>query len=112
MPPAHGPTLIDVRSAEGRALDPRAIPGAIGIALRELPSQLAAFSDGRELIVFCDCPNDETAIAAARVLMAAGLPRVRVLAGGLDGLGRGRPRSGPTKRRRRPVGPQVAAHPA
>ncbi|CAN7236182.1 VTT domain-containing protein [Variovorax sp. LjRoot290] len=78
------PTLIDVRSAEGRALDPRAIPGAIGIALRELPVELAAFADGRELIVFCDCPNDESAIAAARVLMKAGLPRVRVLAGGLS----------------------------
>lgn len=78
------PTLIDVRSAEGRALDPRAIPGAIGIGLRELPSQLAAFADGRELIVFCDCPNDESAIAAARVLMKAGSPRVRVLAGGLS----------------------------
>ncbi len=37
-----------------------------------------------KLVVFCDCPDDATAIAAARVLMGAGLPRVRVLAGGLD----------------------------
>jgi membrane protein DedA with SNARE-associated domain/rhodanese-related sulfurtransferase len=78
------PTLIDVRSAETRALDVRAIPGAVGIDLHQLAGRLEAFADGRELVVFCDCPNDETAIAAARVLIKAGLPRVRVLAGGLS----------------------------
>ncbi|MDM0082596.1 VTT domain-containing protein [Variovorax sp. J31P179] len=79
-----GPTVIDVRSDEARALDTRAIPGAIGIGLKQLPKRLSAFADGREVVVFCDCPDDATAIAAARVLMSAGLPRVRVLAGGLD----------------------------
>jgi membrane protein DedA with SNARE-associated domain/rhodanese-related sulfurtransferase len=79
-----GPTVIDVRSDEARALDTRAIPGAIGIGLKQLPKRLGAFADGRELVVFCDCPDDASAIAAARVLMGAGLPRVRVLAGGLD----------------------------
>jgi membrane protein DedA with SNARE-associated domain/rhodanese-related sulfurtransferase len=79
-----GPTVIDVRSDEARALDTRAIPGAIGIGLKQLPKQLAGFADGRELVVFCDCPDDASAIAAARVLMGAGLPRVRVLAGGLE----------------------------
>jgi membrane protein DedA with SNARE-associated domain/rhodanese-related sulfurtransferase len=79
-----GPTVIDVRADEARALDPRAIPGAIGIGLKQLPKRLGAFADGRELVVFCDCPDDGAAIAAARLLLAAGLPRVRVLAGGLD----------------------------
>jgi membrane protein DedA with SNARE-associated domain/rhodanese-related sulfurtransferase len=79
-----GPTVIDVRSDEARALDTRAIPGAIGIGLKQLPQRLAGFADGRELVVFCDCPDDASAIAAARLLMGAGLPRVRVLAGGLD----------------------------
>ncbi|MDM0072407.1 VTT domain-containing protein [Variovorax sp. J31P207] len=79
-----GPTVIDVRSDEARALDARAIPGAIGIGLKQLPKRLSTFADGREVVVFCDCPDDATAIAAARVLMSAGLPRVRVLAGGLD----------------------------
>lgn len=79
-----GPTLIDVRSDEARALDTRAIPGAIGIGLKQLPKRLGAFADGRELVVFCDCPDDASAIAGARILAAAGLPRVRVLAGGLD----------------------------
>ena len=81
---SNGPTLIDVRGAAARALDDRAIPGAVGIELKRLPTDLGALADGRELVVFCDCPDDASAIAAARVLLAAGLPRVRVLAGGLD----------------------------
>jgi membrane protein DedA with SNARE-associated domain/rhodanese-related sulfurtransferase len=84
MAAGTAPTLIDVRSDEARAIDPRAIPGALGIALSQLPKQLSAFADGQELVVFCDCPDDASAIAGARVLMGAGLPRVRVLAGGLD----------------------------
>jgi membrane protein DedA with SNARE-associated domain/rhodanese-related sulfurtransferase len=79
-----GLTLIDVRSDEARALDDRAIPGALGIALKQLPKRLDAFTDGRELVVFCDCPDDGSAIAAARVLRTAGMTRVRVLIGGLD----------------------------
>lgn len=81
---AVAPTVIDVRSDEARALDTRAIPGAIGIALKQLPKHVVGFSDGRELVVFCDCPDDASAIAAARLLKGAGLQRVRVLAGGLD----------------------------
>lgn len=80
----RAPTVVDVRSEQVRALDPRAIPGAVGFALRELPHALGPLADGRELVLFCDCPDDASAVAAARVLMAAGLPRVRVLAGGLS----------------------------
>jgi membrane protein DedA with SNARE-associated domain/rhodanese-related sulfurtransferase len=79
-----GPTVIDVRSNEARALDPRAIPGAVAIELHHLAKRLGPYADGREIVVFCDCPDDASAVAAARVLMGAGLPRVRVLAGGLD----------------------------
>ena len=84
MAEGNGPTLIDVRAAAARLIDDRAIPGAVGIELKRLPGDLGALADGRELVVFCDCPDDASAIAAARVLLAAGLPRVRVLAGGLD----------------------------
>jgi membrane protein DedA with SNARE-associated domain/rhodanese-related sulfurtransferase len=77
-------TVIDVRSARARTLDGRVIPGAVGIPLRELPERARSLADARDIVVFCDCPNDVSAIAAARVLMKAGLPRVRVLAGGLD----------------------------
>ncbi|WP_295524133.1 VTT domain-containing protein [uncultured Pseudacidovorax sp.] len=80
----NAPTVLDMRGEPVRAIDPRAIPGAVGFALRELPQALGPLADGRELVVFCDCPDDASAVAAARVLMAAGLPRVRVLEGGLS----------------------------
>ncbi|WP_213957434.1 VTT domain-containing protein [Variovorax sp. dw_954] len=81
---ASAPSVIDVRGAAARALDTRTIPGAVGIELKHLPQRLGPLADGRELVVFCDCPDDASALAAARLLLAAGLPRVRVLAGGLD----------------------------
>lgn len=75
--------VVDLRSAETRKIDDRAVPGAVGITYGELDDRLAELQAARELVVFCDCPNDETAIAAARLLAKAGLPRVRVLAGGI-----------------------------
>ncbi|MES2529642.1 MAG: rhodanese-like domain-containing protein [Pseudomonadota bacterium] len=81
---AGAPTVIDVRPASSVAIDDRKIPGAINIDFRKLPGALGPLADGRTLVLFCDCPDDESSIAAARVLMAAGLPRVRVLAGGLE----------------------------
>lgn len=77
-------TVIDVRSSEARVLDGRVIPGAIGVSLKHIPSRIDGFSDGREIVVYCDCPEDGGAIAAARLFVAAGVPRVRVLAGGID----------------------------
>ena len=75
--------VVDLRSPESRRIDDRAVPGAVGITYRELTDRLAELQAAREVVVFCDCPNDETAIAAARLLAKAGLPRVRVLAGGI-----------------------------
>ncbi|VTU40631.1 Inner membrane protein YohD [Variovorax sp. PBS-H4] len=75
--------IVDLRSPESRRIDDRSVPGAVGITYRELTDRLPEFRAAREVVVFCDCPNDETAIAAARLLAKAGLPRVRVLAGGI-----------------------------
>jgi membrane protein DedA with SNARE-associated domain/rhodanese-related sulfurtransferase len=75
--------VVDLRSAETRKIDDRAVQGAVGITYGELTDRLAELRSVRDLVVFCDCPNDETAIAAARLLAQAGLPRVRVLAGGI-----------------------------
>jgi membrane protein DedA with SNARE-associated domain/rhodanese-related sulfurtransferase len=68
------PIVVDVRGAHARDL-----ANSVGPL-----SALISPGDGRELIVYCDCPHDASAIVGARRLMAAGLPRVRVLAGGLD----------------------------
>ncbi len=82
------PVIIDVRSDGGRAVDARRIPGAIAVALGEIEARVAdlrelAGSD-REIVLYCNCPNEASAALAARALAKAGFTRVRPLAGGLD----------------------------
>jgi len=84
MAAGTGPLVIDVRSAEAQALDGHTIPGAVSPQLKRLTKEFRAQAEGRELVVFCDCPDDASALAAARRLIAAGLPRISVLEGGLD----------------------------
>ena len=89
------PMLIDVRTPQSHAIDDRAIPGAVNIDFHQIGPALASLSNGRAIVVFCDCPHEESAIAAARILMAGGLPRVRVLAGGLEAWVQSEARRGP-----------------
>ena len=39
---------------------------------------------GREIILYCNCPNEESAALAAQALMTRGFVRARPLAGGLE----------------------------
>ena len=82
------PVIIDVRSDGGRAIDARRIPGAIAVALGEIDARVAdlrvlAGAD-REIVLYCNCPNEASAALAARAFAKAGFTRVRPLAGGLD----------------------------
>src|SRR5690606_28353694 len=66
------PIIVDVRSpmaqAQGR------IPGAITLSAGDaLPTQAA----DKEVIVYCDCPNDASAAAVSKGLMQSGYGRVR-----------------------------------
>ncbi|HJW12321.1 MAG TPA: rhodanese-like domain-containing protein, partial [Albitalea sp.] len=46
----------------------------------------------REIVLYCNCPNEVSAARAARMLAEQGLVRVRPLAGGLDAwVAAGRP---------------------
>lgn len=78
------PLVLDVRSASSRQIDPRVIPGALAMEIGEIRSRAGELPRDREIIVFCNCPNDVTAARAARLLVEAGFTRVRPLAGGLD----------------------------
>ena len=81
---ATPPVVIDVRSGASRKLDGRRIPGALGLALGELRDRKSALPKGSEFVVYCDCPNDVSAVAAARILAGRGIARIRPLAGGLQ----------------------------
>jgi rhodanese-related sulfurtransferase len=73
------PTIVDVRSslsqAQGR------IPGAISLAAGSIAMNA---EPTREVIVYCDCPNDASAAVVAKQLMQKGYGTVRPLAGGID----------------------------
>ncbi|HXQ69203.1 MAG TPA: rhodanese-like domain-containing protein [Pyrinomonadaceae bacterium] len=80
-------TVIDVRSSEGFANSGTTLKGSIHFKLRKLKSRLnfAPLKDlprSREIVTYCACPKDESSIAAAQILLAAGFTRVKVLQGG------------------------------
>lgn len=79
------PVVIDVRSDVGRSLDARRIPGALGVDLAGLKRPLiATLPHDREIVLYCNCPNEASAATAARLLASHGFTRVRPLAGGLE----------------------------
>ncbi|MET0209758.1 MAG: VTT domain-containing protein [Burkholderiaceae bacterium] len=78
------PLFIDVRSDAGRAADPRTLPGALNIPLTKIPDHASQLPQDRLLVLYCNCPNEISAITAARQLMERGVPRAIALEGGLD----------------------------
>lgn len=83
----HPVTIIDVRSSEGYAASSTTVKGALHFKLRKLKSRItyAPFKDlpkDREIVTYCACPKDQSSIAAAQILQAAGFKRVKVLQGG------------------------------
>jgi len=82
-----GTTILDVRTAEHRARQGW-IRGAIHVRdIAELD-----LDPKKEVVVYCDCPNDASAAVVAKKLKDRGFKRVRPLAGGIEAwLAQGRP---------------------
>jgi len=78
------PLVVDVRSGPNRKLDPRFIPGALEMEINEVEARLAELPEDRELVFYCDCPNEASAAHVAKILIDLGYTRVRPLQGGLD----------------------------
>jgi membrane protein DedA with SNARE-associated domain/rhodanese-related sulfurtransferase len=78
------PLVLDARAAGSRELDRRTIPGALAFDPLALDSLLAEVPRERELVLYCNCPNEVSAAKAARLLLAQGFRRVRPLLGGLE----------------------------
>ena len=75
------PVIVDVRSPASRAADPRAIPGAIAVDGDALATAELSFPLDRELVVYCNCPNEASAAKVAQALRHRGYRRVRPLLG-------------------------------
>jgi len=80
---AH-PVVVDVRSNIARELEPRGIPGALAIEMNAVARHMGELPTDREIILYCTCPNEESAAHVAKQLMRAGYTKVRPLHGGLD----------------------------
>lgn len=78
------PVIVDVRSAVARESDPRRIPGALEAELEEVRQLLVDVHPDREIVFYCNCPNEASAANAARILQRAGYRHVRPLRGGLE----------------------------
>ena len=78
------PVVIDVRSEAAAAIDPRRIPGALPIHPEGIERHVPQLPRDREIVLYCDCPNDFSAAKAAAVLVRHGFVRVRPLRGGLQ----------------------------
>jgi membrane protein DedA with SNARE-associated domain/rhodanese-related sulfurtransferase len=78
------PVVVDLRAASDRLSNGHSIPGALAIDLAQVERHLRQFPKDREIIFFCNCPNEASAASAAKVLMDLGYTRVRPLLGGLE----------------------------
>ncbi|MBU6247182.1 MAG: DedA family protein/thiosulfate sulfurtransferase GlpE [Xanthomonadaceae bacterium] len=80
----RNPVVVDIRSSAARLLDGRVIPGALLADLEGVHQALAGVPRDRELVIYCNCPNEVSAAKAAQLLMSLGYRNVRPLQGGLE----------------------------
>ena len=80
------PVIIDVRADSSRQVQPQRIPGAVLYDMSSKGKDSALEIDGpdREIIIYCACPNEASAVMVARTLVSRGFKRVRPLHGGID----------------------------
>ena len=79
--------IIDVRASDSYIGSDNRIKGAVYVKLRRLKYRLGFpplknVPRDREVVTYCACPNDESALSAAQILLSAGFKRVRALKGG------------------------------
>ena len=75
--------LVDVRSALTQAATGR-IPGALAIDMQKIQDSFKGVPIDGEVILYCACPNEATAVKIAQQLKKIGYKRIRPLLGGID----------------------------
>lgn len=75
--------VIDVRSPMSQEITGR-IPGAVTVDPQNITFDLVAVEPTSEVVVYCACPNEASAVKVAKALVQHGFKRVRPLHGGID----------------------------
>jgi membrane protein DedA with SNARE-associated domain/rhodanese-related sulfurtransferase len=76
--------ILDLRSSAELDNDPVLIQGAIHLTLDDVREHRYQIPSGRDVVVYCSCPNEVTSARVALLLRRQGFPHVRPLLGGLD----------------------------
>jgi membrane protein DedA with SNARE-associated domain/rhodanese-related sulfurtransferase len=76
--------IVDLRYPLDYLPDPRVLPGAIRISPDNLVARKAEIPSGRDVVLYCTCPSEATAVKTALKLRQVGVQRVRPLQGGFD----------------------------
>jgi rhodanese-related sulfurtransferase len=79
------PVIVDLRHPLDFLAAPRTLPNALRIAPNEIAERRAELPANRDIVVYCTCPSEATAVMVAKQLRTLGVKRVRPLAGGLAG---------------------------
>jgi membrane protein DedA with SNARE-associated domain/rhodanese-related sulfurtransferase len=74
--------IVDLRHPVEQLTDPFILPGAQRIAPEDLTHRVQEIPLDRDVILYCTCPNEETAAHTAMRLHKLGVERVRPLRGG------------------------------
>jgi membrane protein DedA with SNARE-associated domain/rhodanese-related sulfurtransferase len=88
------PLLLDLRGPALIATS-GSIAGAIPVRLNDLTRKVSHWPRHRSIVTVCSCPNDATAVRAARSLMELGYSCARPLKGGYDSFMRHAAGTGP-----------------
>jgi membrane protein DedA with SNARE-associated domain/rhodanese-related sulfurtransferase len=75
--------IVDVRSPMTQAATGR-IPGARAVDMQKIRESFKGVPVEGEVIVYCACPNEATAVRVAQTLRKLGYKRIRPLLGGID----------------------------
>jgi membrane protein DedA with SNARE-associated domain/rhodanese-related sulfurtransferase len=94
----QNPFILDIRSVLELEQDPAIIRGAVHVSMEDLKKRHGEFPRDREIIVYCDCPNEESSAKTALILRRMGFIHVRPLLGGIEAWRKGKyPMGGWTK---------------
>jgi rhodanese-related sulfurtransferase len=75
--------ILDVRPKENREHH-GIIPGAVSAHPTDIDPAIMNYPREAEIVVYCACPNEESAATAAKHLKRAGFKKIRPLLGGID----------------------------
>jgi membrane protein DedA with SNARE-associated domain/rhodanese-related sulfurtransferase len=74
--------IVDLRHPLEQLTDPFTLPRAVRVSPDDLASRAQEIPRDRDVILYCTCPNEETAAHTALKLHKLGVERVRPLRGG------------------------------